>query len=215
MTTVRSLLDRLYTRLMRQDSPQASDLIFVLAGRMDRKRYGIELYREGYARRLLLSVGRFEVSKMGTVDFAATRELIALRDRISANERHFFCEMNAAGTGIATPKLPQWNTYGEMVALREFLRHDTPRTVIFVSTDVHLRRVALTFERVFHGLDVAARYCPVPSSFGAFRREQWWTHPPDRRYVLTETVKLAGYGVILRLPEAMARRIMRLRRALE
>lgn len=215
MTTVGGLLDRLYTRLTRQDPPHASDLIFVLAGRMDRKRYGIELYREGYAPRLLLSVGRFEVSKMGTVDFPGTEELIARRDRIPAGERHFFCEMNAGGLGIATPRLPEWNTYGEMVGLREYLRHDMPRRVTFVSTDVHLRRVALTFERVFDGLDVAARYCPVPPSFGAFRREEWWTHPADRRYVLMETIKLAGYGAILRLPEPMIRRIMRLRRVFE
>ena len=51
--------------------------------------------------------------------------------------------------------------------------------------------------------------------FRRIPREEWWTHPADRRYVLTETVKLAGYGVILRLPEAMVRRIMRLRHRVE
>jgi len=211
LTTVGTLLDLLYTRLTLQDSPQPADLIFVLAGRMDRKGYGIELFRERLAPRLLLSVGRFEVSKMRTVDFAGTDELIGLRDRIPASERHFFCEMSAAGTRLATPKLPQWNTYGEIVALREFLKGDMPRSVIFVSTDVHLRRVALTFGRVFRGLDVAARYCPVPLSFGSLERHEWWRRREDRQYVLTETIKLAAYGAILRLPDRMVRPIMRLR----
>jgi len=211
MTTVETLLDRLYTRLTLQDSPQASDLIFVLAGRMDRKHYGIELYRERLAPRLLLSVGRFEVSRMRTVDFPGTDELIALRDRIPASERHFFCEMNAAGIGITMPRLSPWNTYGEIVGLREFLRPNMPRSVMFVSTDVHLRRVAMTFGRVFRGLDITARYCPVPPSSGSLERREWWTRREDRRYVLIETIKLAGYGAILRLPEPMIRPIMRLR----
>src|ERR1035441_3224688 len=59
-----SCLHRLYRCLTWNDSVEAVDLIFVMAGRMERKQYGLELYRAGIAPRLILSVGRFEVSKM-------------------------------------------------------------------------------------------------------------------------------------------------------
>src|SRR5262245_11773192 len=41
-------------------SGMSDDAIFVFAGRESRKRFGVRLYREGRAPRLLLSVGRFE-----------------------------------------------------------------------------------------------------------------------------------------------------------
>src|ERR1035438_7158796 len=55
---------RFYESLTRNDSVQPVDLIFVMAGRMERKHYGLELYRAGVAPQLVLSVGRFEVSKV-------------------------------------------------------------------------------------------------------------------------------------------------------
>ena len=39
----------------------------------------------------------------------------------------------------------------------------------------------------------------------------WWARPADRRYVLQETMKLAGYKVILSLPEWAIRLFMPLK----
>ena len=86
-----ALLLRLYERLTLRDAPTPADLIFVMAGRMERKQYGLELYRAGLAPRLVLSVGRFEVSKMYKVDLEHTlvEELIALRNKTRPEQRHF------------------------------------------------------------------------------------------------------------------------------
>jgi hypothetical protein len=198
----RSWLAWLYQRLTRNDTPRPADLIFVMAGRMERKQYGLDLFRAGFAPRLLLSVGRFEVRRMRAIGFEKADELIAYRDRTAPSERHFFCEIRASEIRMAAPRLAQWNTYGELEALREVLQHDMPRTVIFLSTDIHLRRVAVTFAKVFHDAPLEACFCPVPSEYGSC---------PDLRYVLAETLKLAGYRAILRLPDPLIRRIMRLR----
>jgi hypothetical protein len=187
------------------------DLIFVLAGRLERKAYGLELYRAGAAPRLLLSVGRFEVSKMPAVNFEGAAELIAERDRTAPGERHFFCELDACGAHIENVKLRRWNTYGEILGLRAYLGRDMPRSVMIVSTDVHLRRVALAFERVFRGAPVEALYCPVPARNSSVRKERWWERPADRKSVLKEVVKLAGYRAILRMPDWAIERAMRLK----
>jgi hypothetical protein len=211
LSRMHSGLCRVFEGLTRNDPVQPVDLIFVLAGRLERKAYGLELYRAGVASRLLLSVGRFEVSKMPRLDFEGAAELIAERDRTAPGERHFFCEMNAAGTHIESVKLRRWNTYGEMLGLREYLNRQMPRSVMIVSTDVHLRRVAFVFERIFRDRAVEARYCPVPARVSSVRKDGWWERPGDRRFVVTEMGKLAAYGVILRMPNWAIERVMRLK----
>lgn len=208
-----AVLLRLYESLTRSDATTPADLIFVMAGRMDRKHYGLELYRAGLAPRLVLSVGRFEVRKMNKVDFehALVEELIALRDKTRPDQRHFFVKLDASGASIERRSPPRWNTYGEILDLQHFLQAGNARRVMVVSTDVHLRRVALTCARVFRGTPVEFLYCPVPSRFGSVRKDGWWTRPKDRRFVIKEMIKLAGYRVILSLPASASRRLMRLK----
>jgi hypothetical protein len=59
--------------------------------------------------------------------------------------------------------------------------------------EVHLRRVALTFSKIFRDVLVDFLYCPAPSRFGFLVKDGWWTHPDDRRFVVKEITKLAGY----------------------
>jgi len=176
---------------------------------MERKQYGFQLYEAGLAPRLLLSVGRFEVSRMGALQFAAARELIAERNRTAPNQRHFFCEVDNCRTRISNPSLLRWNTYGEALGLREHLARDPAERVIVVSTDIHLRRVALAFGKVFRGSAVAFQYCPVPECQSSLSKAGWWTRPGDRYYVISETVKLAAYRAILLMPEFLIRLGMR------
>ena len=152
-----SFLYRIHDLLTRNDPVTSADLIFVPAGRMERKRYGLALYQAGFAPRLLLSVGRFEVSKMSAIGFAGAAQLVAERDRTPPRQRHFFCEISAAGLRHEKPALPRWNTYGELVGLRDYLQDRLPRQILFVSTGVHLRRISLTFARTFRGLPVEAQ----------------------------------------------------------
>lgn len=205
-----SALYRLYDSLTRSDAIEPVDLIFVLAGRMERKSYALDLYRAGIAPRLLLSIGRFEVSRMRAIGFEKAAELIARRDRLAPGDRHFFCEIDAAGARIETARLRRWNTYGELLGLRQYLRRDMPRTVALVSTDVHLRRTALAFKKVFRDVPLEARYWPLPADASSLQRAEFWLRSDDRKYVLKEMVKLPAYAAILRMPQWAIRRIMRL-----
>ena len=202
---------RVYESLTRTDSVEPADLLFVMAGRMERKPYGLELYRAGLSPLLVLSVGRFEVSRMGKLDLGDLGELMALRDKTCADDRHFFVSLDAAGIHIGKASIPRWSTYGEALALRRFLKGHPARRVLVVSTDVHLRRVALTFASVFRNVPVEFRYCPVPSRFGFVSKDRWWTRSVDRWFVFQELMKLGGYAVILSTPAWAIRRLMRLK----
>lgn len=203
---------RLYESLSRNDAPAPADLIYVMAGKMDRKNYGLELYRAGLAPELVLGVGRFEVSRMHEVvlDRLLVDELVALRDQTPPAQRHFFVKVSRDGPSIEKRILRRWSTYGEILDLRHWLEANHVRKVLIVSTDVHLRRVALTCAKVFRGMPVEFLYCPVPPGFSSLRKEGWWTRPKDRRFVMKEMMKLVGYRVILSLPGWACRRLMRL-----
>jgi len=204
------LAEAFYQSLTLNDSLDPVDLIFVMAGRMERKRYGLELFRRGVAPRVTLSVGRFEVSRISTFDLESQGELIALRDRTRPAERHFFIDLDKSGVRIQKAVLPRWSTYGEVVAFRKFWETEKPMSIIVVSTDVHLRRTALAFAQAFRGVPVHLRYCPVPPSFGFVQKSKWWSRRDDRRFVLREFIKLAGYRLILSTPAWAIRRLMRL-----
>jgi len=207
-----SALLRAYESLTCGDSVQPVDVIFVMAGRMERKAYALELYRAGLAPRLLLSVGRFEVSRMARLDFGPVEQLKALRDQTAPDDRHFFITTDASGIRIERVKLPRWSTYGEAVGLHTWLQKQEVRKVAVISTDVHLRRTALAFAKVFRDVPAVEFVCwPVPSRFGFLTKDGWWTRPDDRRFVLKELVKLMGYRVILAGPAWARRRLMRLK----
>jgi hypothetical protein len=80
-----------------------------------------------------------------------------------------------------------------------------------ISTDVHLRRVAMVLTRVFREVSIEAHYCPVPPHARSLSKDQWWMRLEDRHYVLKEAIKLVAYHAILSMPEAIVRRVMRLK----
>ena len=121
--------------------------------------------------------------------------------------------MNVDSSGVRAHKvkLLRWNTYGEVLALYDYLKHGNARRVMVVSTDIHLRRVALTFRKVSRDMPVQFLYCPVPSTLSSVKEDRWWTRADDRRYVLKEMIKLAGYRIILLIPTRAVRWLIRLR----
>ena len=90
---------------------------------------------------------------------------------------------------------------GEALAFRRLLDGQAVRKVMVISTDVHLRRVALTFAAIFRDTAIEFLYCPLPARFA---------HAADGRYVISEIIKLTGYRVALSAPEWASRRLMRL-----
>jgi hypothetical protein len=167
---------------------------------MERKQYGLDLLRACLAPHLVMSVGRFEVSKMKSLGLPGYEDLVEIRDRTPPEERHFFAHIDSYGVRVHRAKLGRWNTYGEAVAFRDYIKEVHAQTVMVISTDIHLRRVALTFRIVCRDVPVQFLYCPVPPVLSSVKKEGWWTRSHDRRFVLKETVKLAGYRIIFSMP---------------
>src|SRR5262249_27595087 len=128
----RAAVTKIYESLALNDAVRRADLIFVVAGRMGRKQYGLVMFKAGWGTKLVLSVGRFEVSKMAKLDLSGLRELITLRDQTPPHERHFFLTVDGSGVRIEKIGLPRWSTYGEALALRSFVESEKLRRVIII-----------------------------------------------------------------------------------
>jgi len=176
-------------------------VIFVLAGRRERKVYGLQLFHEGIAPRLILSVGRFEVRKMDHLGFQRLN-LRELTSRLPPGERHFFIDIVGDSPLVTARGDAGQGTYAELLALSRYLEPDRVNSLLLVSTSVHLGRVRRYCEQIASLSDKKVRYVPVPEDLSSFRKAGWWKHRDHWSYVLTESAKL---GISLLRPPKVNR----------
>jgi len=191
------LLSGLCDYLALDDSPSRSDLIFVLAGRPERKTYGLQLFRQGIAPRIILSVGRFEIRQMDEFGFQdlKLRELVT---RMVPADRHFFIELSKGSRTVMPAGIKRVGTFGELSALAAYLGQQPVRSVTLVSTSIHLRRVRWCCQRIrgLHRREIF--FVPVPEELSSFRRDNWWKQLDHWSYVNAEYAKLLAYALWFR-----------------
>jgi hypothetical protein len=174
-------------------------VIFVLAGRPERKVYGLQLFHQGIAPRLILSVGRFEVRKMDDLGFQHLN-LRELTSRLPPGDRHFFIDIIGDSQRIIVRSDAGKGTYAELRSLSQYLEPGRVNSLLLVSTSVHLGRVQHYCERIASLSDKKIRYVPVSEDLSSFRKAGWWKHRNHWSYVLSECAKL---GIsLLRPPKA-------------
>jgi hypothetical protein len=119
------------------------DAIFVFAGRESRKRFGLELFREGRAEALVLSVGRFEWRRFEALGLPSDGGLVELVQKVEPAKRHFFVRVDSGGAraeAIARGKLGTWS---EARALATFSEREGMGSLLLVSHRRHLPRCRL------------------------------------------------------------------------
>jgi len=143
--------------------PHSSDCIFVLAGRQDRKVYGLDLWRGGNAPEIILSVGRFEWRRFYDLSLPDDGGLKVLVDQTPAAERHFFVRLNGGQASSSVVRRSRFGTLTEGRALAAQLGGHV-RSLLVVSSPIHLRRVALVLRRALHGRGIRLTFVGVPGT---------------------------------------------------
>jgi hypothetical protein len=171
-------------------SPRPADCIFVLAGKQERKIHGIKMWRFGYAAQLILSVGRFEWRKFVELDLESDGGLISFVAQTPPEKRHFLVRLDRQEAFCIPVRIGRFGTRSEARFLAEYLRNMPFRSLLVVSSPIHLRRVALAFRRTFRKTGIGLTFVAVPEHASM-------ASPADRAKVWSEFRKYLFYRILV------------------
>jgi DUF218 domain len=184
---------RLYKYLNAGEAVRPADCIFVLAGRQERKVYGIDLWKRGFAPELILSVTRFEWRKFYDLGLSMDGGLKQMVAATAPAQRHFFIRVRAESADCHHVQPGWFGTWREARALACLLGGGPVRSILIVSDGLHLKRVAFAMQRAFRKQGVRLSMVPVSNLSGAKSSPRALE---SRSAVLKEFCKYIAYRVI-------------------
>lgn len=169
------ILDQLAKRLVVRDPLSKADVILVLGGddNGERVEEGVKLYKQGYAKRMLMSGGPLawrltsaQWMKKQAVAEGVPVGAILIQDRsLSTIEDAQFC-------------LP-------------IVKQNLIRSIILVTSPTHTRRAGRVFKKLFSPASISVIVHPVEKS--EFNPDHWWTRHEDTGLVIWEYVSAVLY----------------------
>jgi len=200
------IAERLFDFLDLRQPPERADTIVVLAGRHERKVFGIELWERGFAPELILSVGRFEWRRFYELDLPDDGGLQELVDSTFYKDRHFFVRFNGTGAHARASAIRihkgHLGTWSEIAALASYLRRAPRQSLLIVSTSIHLRRTAELVGRMIDPTRTHVSYIAVPEQRSSLRRADLMVSAKARNELYAE----AGKWLLYRLAGPLAAR---------
>ncbi|MFY4775200.1 YdcF family protein [Metabacillus sp. RGM 3146] len=163
LLTAAFLLSR--TVLDSGQQPRKSDVIIVLSGDRGRLEKAMSLYEKGYAKNIMLSTPVGFERKLKN----------KLRSEIPKD--NFIVENNAS------------TTYTNATYTRELAKKHHFKSAIVVSSDYHIRRAKLVFDRVYQGTGMRLTYVSSTKHLA----KPWFMDALEVKITLSEYVKLIGY----------------------
>jgi uncharacterized SAM-binding protein YcdF (DUF218 family) len=173
--------------LFAEDPLERADVIYVLAGaRADRWLEASDLYKEGYAPRILLSTGGTD----------AAEEILRARGIRLPTDGEFAREglrqVGVPADAVILPEGRSDNTAAEATQFARFAAARSWRTAILVTSKFHTRRAGLAVRRTLRGTGI--RVIVRASRYDSFRTRAWWMDRYSSRMVLFEFPKLIAYA---------------------
>ncbi len=172
--------------LVHEDPLEKADAIVVLAGaQVERWLEGVDLYREGWAPRIVISPGITE-------DAEVQLRRMGIRYPSDAERaRDAMIQMKVAPAAIDILPGSLDNTAYEAAAVHELSARNGWGRLIVVTSKYHTRRSQFAFAREFKDTDV--RILIRASRYDRAKPERWWRNRGDFRYVTSELQKLLAY----------------------
>ena len=177
-----------YLRL--EDPLRPADLIAVMPSDWQGVDYGIELYKKGYAPRLML-IGGYPF-KLIAQDGESLRVVKMDWEQVA---RGIALQAGVPDDAILTRGGS--STYEQARQFVDLAEASQLNTVIIVTDDVHSRRISWSVAKFPASAKLALIYSPVPRSIylpqEQFDTDQWWTDEDSAQQVFAEYVKLGYY----------------------
>ena len=174
--------------LYREDTLAKSDVIYVLAGtRVERVAEAGNLYREGWAPRILLSR---QISEPAEIQLRASGLRIATETEI---QRDVLQQMGVPAAVIDEVTAEQVATSNEVEELAQMARLRQWRRIIVVTSNLHTARARLVMRRRLLplGFEIIMR----GSRYDDAEIDRWWSNRSDLRFVVFEAQKFLAYAL--------------------
>jgi hypothetical protein len=183
----------MYEALLYNNSPQSADLIFVLAGRENRKQFGLELFNHGLAPRILFSVARFEIRRFSKLSLPVPLDLLEVASNVPPPQRHFFVLFGGHRVQVGRVQPGRFGTLTEIKSLVRWLEvHAEIHSLLIISSDTHLRRIRMCCQSLL-GAKFKIELIAAPDTSSGERESESVTA------VLVEMLKTLLYWAILGL----------------
>lgn len=157
------------------DNLTKADAIVVVSGDSDRMRHAIDLFKQGYASKLILS----GAAKDGLASNALVMHLEASRSGIP-NENVIMEEK-------------AYNTFENAQFTKEIVLSKGMNNIILVSSPYHQRRVYETFKSLFKTTGIKLQNSPSP--YAKWKPNNWWESERELHLTQEETLKILWANV--------------------
>jgi hypothetical protein len=193
-------------RLVRAETLEKADLIFVLAGHRNRKVYGARLFRDRWAPQILMSTGdppyiarviQKELESTTLVEPHLWTRIHETASLPSPREGQYFVGLDNYQWFIEPICVKWFGTLSEIRALAQWLQQrPLIRTLLVVSAGMHLRRVSMCCRQLLpHHCQV--RFIAVPEGMQELYARGEQPRRETGRRILLEWVKLISYRFVL------------------
>ncbi|WP_339319214.1 YdcF family protein [Paenibacillus sp. FSL R10-2734] len=159
--------------------PKQADAIIVLSGGQGRVEKGVELYKAGYAPYIILSNAKESTSSSG--------DMLQTALNLGIPQDAIYTE-NAAES-----------TYQNAEFTLPIMKEHNFKSAIVVSSDFHMRRVKLLFDREYKKSDIELTFVGSSSGYNA---KSWWSNRKSRETTFNEYIKMIGNTFGYNGPEA-------------
>ena len=174
--------------LVVDDPLEEAEVIVVLMGAVPpRVLEAADIYREGFARELLLVQSFMEAEE----ELSAWGIFVPGHAELT---REAAVQLGVPDSRITILPAEARSTKDEALMIRDYLRENTQiDAVILVTSSFHSRRAKLIFERFCGDLDQEVIFLSRASSYDTFQAQHWWRDRQSAKWVVLEYLKLAYF----------------------
>lgn len=163
--------------LVVDEKPAKCDAIVVLGGEtVPRVGKGVELFKEGYGDKLIMSGGGRLTTKLSEADLM----LMEARD-LGVDPSAVLLERESK------------STYENAVLVKQIVVEKRINSFLLVTSNYHTRRAGEIFNKVFEGTGV--RIITVSAPDPRFSPDNWWKSSEGQQKALTELANMVVYWI--------------------
>lgn len=188
----RPLLHQIGAYLILEEPLAPADLIVVISGTLPEIHYGLDLFQQGYGKKMLF-LGHFPV-ELAVISKEPFEVMEKPWDEIAA---HMAVNVGVPPDALLFSAAFDNSTYDRVASLIRTAQAHDQQSMLIVTSPVYSRRVALSARHILQGAAPTFRLAPTPQSYYPepyrFSLDDWWLDENHPKMLFDEYTKLAYY----------------------